>query len=245
MVHSLVLQTVFISYCYILIQILLCGNNASEIRSESSSRRGNLSNLLVKDRLLETRHGVESAIYCSILCLDSNPCVSFFYSPLSSECRLHSITLGKVSGAVTDIGSQYFVSQRGIGYIGDTCRNHSDCVTGNSECRSGHCWCGAGYSFNPRLKSCDANCSLGYSDQYMLYSRHFLHQNNRVEHVNVTLDQCRELCTSEAAFTCKTFEYGYLSEKCSLQEVTYLDVPGSWYEDKYYFEFDYYQRDCL
>lgn len=43
----------------------------------------------------------------------------------------------------------------GIGYIGDSCGVDSDCVTGNSECRGEQCWCGAGYSFNPRLWSCD------------------------------------------------------------------------------------------
>lgn len=113
MCEKLVSQTVTIMFFSIMIKLLCCGNSAVEIRSELSSRRENLTNLLVTDRLLQIHDGVESSIHCSILCLDESPCVSFFYSPLSSACRLHSITLGKVSEIAPDNGSQYFVMQRG------------------------------------------------------------------------------------------------------------------------------------
>ena len=89
------------------------------------------------------------------------------------------------------------------------------------------------------------DCTAGYGGDYTLHRRHFLHLHNKEEYFNVTLTQCRDLCTSTDSFICRTFEYGYLSQKCGLQEVTYLDVPNNWYEDIYYFEWDYYQRDCL
>jgi hypothetical protein len=106
-------QSAVILFFYVAFEMICYGISAVEIRSESSFRRGNLTNLLVTDRLLRIHDGVESSIHCSILCLDESACVSFFYSPLPSACRLHSITLGKVSDNVTDIGSQYFVLQKG------------------------------------------------------------------------------------------------------------------------------------
>lgn len=95
------------------------------------------------------------------------------------------------------------------------------------------------------LKYHFVDCTAGYGGDYTLHRRHFLHLHNKEEYFNVTLTQCRDLCTSTDSFICRTFEYGYLSQKCGLQEVTYLDVPNNWYEDIYYFEWDYYQRDCL
>lgn len=60
----------------------------------------------------------------------------------------------------------------GIGYIGDSCGVDSDCVTGNSECRGEQCWCGAGYSFNPRLWSCDQSTWLELVAGKTIYESH-------------------------------------------------------------------------
>ncbi|XP_022310564.2 uncharacterized protein LOC111115930 [Crassostrea virginica] len=245
MLTSTVLPSLTLTCNCILVNILLRSSQAVVFRSESSFRRPNLTDLLVTERLLAGHAGVESTIHCSVLCVENPLCVSFFYSPPSAQCRLHSVVLGYVFEPRTDNGSMYFVLQRGNGFIGDFCSQNLGCGTVNSECRGGQCWCEPGYSFNPRMKSCDANCTAGYGGDYTLHRRHFLHLHNKEEYFNITLTQCRDLCTSTDSFICRTFEYGYLSQKCGLQEVTYLDVPNNWYEDIYYFEWDYYQRDCL
>lgn len=113
MLTSTVLPSLTLTCNCILVNILLRSSQAVVFRSESSFRRPNLTDLLVTERLLAGHAGVESTIHCSVLCVENPLCVSFFYSPPSAQCRLHSVVLGYVFEPRTDNGSMYFVLQRG------------------------------------------------------------------------------------------------------------------------------------
>ena len=63
---------------------------------------------------------------------------------------------------------------------------------------------------------------------------------------NVTMGECLEFCRNRTEFTCRTLEYGWVSNRCSLQNVTSLHVPGAWFEDEQReYNISHFIRDCV
>lgn len=84
-----------------------------------------------------------------------------------------------------------------------------------------------------------------YGTDYIRTFLHFLSANAGPDFTEVTLDDCKQNCTSATTMTCRSFQYGADNHDCYLMNRTKLDfTPEKWLYDKYYFQYSYYQRDC-
>ena len=85
-----------------------------------------------------------------------------------------------------------------------------------------------------------------YGSGFQEIPNYFIDLHNFEIIENVTMGECLEFCRNRTEFTCRTLEYGWVSNRCSLQNVTSLHVPGAWFEDEQReYNISHFIRDCF
>ncbi|KAL4234531.1 hypothetical protein ACF0H5_006174 [Mactra antiquata] len=215
---------------------------SSEIITANAVVRHNFANKNDTYRMLWSAK-VRAAPFCVMECARDIECASALYNKVTKICQGHSVTLGNPAVAFDEPNTQYFLKPFGEHYIGDSCATTTDCWTINTECRQGLCSCLPGYSFSPKTQECKV-CDQYDNQNFMAIENHFLSKSNVEEFSPVTVEECIQLCVNRTDYLCVTFEF-WLSDSCALQNVTVLDLPHKWFEDKNLaFNISHYQRDC-
>lgn len=252
--------------CFLVIFIFFpnfyCIDNCLD-RPESNFRNCTSHHLSTYDdkkemtRKLWTRTSISSVVRCSTLCMDDKNCVSYFFNKDAKTCTGHSIMFGNATAASGETGSKLYYLSGVKGYIGDLCEADNDCTTTSSECRADclnttttsecsakRCWCISGYSFSPSRHTCLPNCTV-YGNDFMRTYLHFINFGNPADFVGVSTDECQQHCL-QADSMCRSLMHGTNNLDCYLSNVTRLDVSDTlWLYDSFYYEYSYYQRDCL
>jgi hypothetical protein len=75
---------------------------------------------------------------------------------------------------------------------------------------------------------------------------HLLDYGTPADYNETTLDDCKHHCLQATDTVCRSLQYGAVSFNCFLSNQTRLDAPDNiWLYDSFYFQYSYYQRDCL
>ena len=86
---------------------------------------------------------------------------------------------------------------------------------------------------------------IDYGYDFTEIPNYFISYSNLQEFEPVSIMDCKELCRNRTEYNCRTLEYGWVSQRCSLQNVTKLDEPTRWYEDSIrQYNISHFQRDC-
>lgn len=74
---------------------------------------------------------------------------------------------------------------------------------------------------------------------------HFINNAAGADYSNITLEQCQQHCVQRSS-VCRSLVYGQNSIDCYLMGTTKLDyADDKWKYDQWFYEFSYYQRDCI
>lgn len=75
---------------------------------------------------------------------------------------------------------------------------------------------------------------------------HFIHNDANADYSNITLEQCQHHCVQWSSPVCRSLVYGSKSTECYLMGSTKLDyADNKWIYDQWFYEYSYYQRDCI
>nr|KAG5711131.1 hypothetical protein BaRGS_004775 [Batillaria attramentaria] len=91
---------------------------------------------------------------------------------------------------------------------------------------------------------CSATCEpSNLQAEFLFYQNARVSDSNIYVYRDVSLDECKELCVSEAQ--CRTIEYKSNESKvrCNMAAVTALNTSVVWEPDSSH-GYDYYQRAC-
>ncbi|XP_046563130.1 uncharacterized protein LOC124272004, partial [Haliotis rubra] len=116
--------------------------------------------------------------------------------------------------------------ERGVGFIGSSCQNNSECTVPDSVCVNSECMCDPGLSFSPLSATCNATCT-SYGPHYTAVHGYHIGHNNMATFREVTRQQCREHCSSTTNFVCRSADWA--NGRCDLTSATLKTVHANNY----------------
>ncbi|XP_067669907.1 uncharacterized protein [Haliotis asinina] len=231
------------TYLYILALWWTCSVHSKSIIQRCSnyyySHATRLDNRLFSHWLLWMKNCTMIA-ECATFCSQEKTCVSFQVNTEESVCRGYAVTFNPNSMYDSAPGYVLYAAEKAEGFIGSSCQETSECTVPDSVCVNSECMCDPGFSFSPLSAACKANCTE-YGHHYTTLRGYFIGRNNMATFYGLTDKQCRDHCTNETNFECRSADWSRVRVRCDLTSAT-LKTDCTMVDDRTIVT--HYSRDC-